>query len=387
MSMFKSKFMAIAPLLLLALWVASAAGKSAPTQAPQERAAHDVYLAGSAVNAAGERVAMLWKNGCAQPLELGPGAADSEAKSVFASGADVYAMGRQGEKWVIWKNGTQMPPLETKKNRAFELFSLFVSDGDVYVAGNMTISKVPVKRFTTKYGSNVTQTTAVVWKNGKAAPLQSYSTAISAGCLFVSGGDVYVSGGVGALATELEMRDRSWNYNAAMWKNGKLQMVGDWRHSTFVDSIHGSGQDVLALVSDSTQGLLLLWVNAKKAMVISRSYVSHPSVFACGDDVYVAGAEILEWPSLTAPRHAMLWKNGQPISLGIDSRYAPRQVAVAGGDVYLLCLEIEERTIVEGDIWKGGVIWKNGQVQMLMDEQDLKDKGYSQAHVWRMFVK
>lgn len=107
-----------------------------------------------------------------------------------------------------------------------EANSVFVSDGDVYVSG-----------FVDKTKGNAE---AVYWKNGEAVTLSDETLDCIATAICVSGSDVYVAG------QQLYDRNANDDHREAMiavyWKNGKVIPVFDnleWREprSIYVKSI------------------------------------------------------------------------------------------------------------------------------------------------------
>ena len=97
----------------------------------------NLYAAGVAADAAGRKIAVVWKNGEAQPLT--DGTRDAEARSIWVSPAgDVYAAGFENdgtnEIACVWKNG-MIRRLTAAENDSRALAVCGSEAGTVYVAG------------------------------------------------------------------------------------------------------------------------------------------------------------------------------------------------------------------------------------------------------------
>jgi hypothetical protein len=299
-----------------------------------------------------EAKAKLWINGKATMLPNAPsdpGAppgyrpveVQADAVSVFVSAAgDVYAAGIElDEEWgkyesyalsedgnylvsreglwrvyhaTVWKN--RVPQRLASKGKMDALhyghtqaWSVFVSgDDDVYVVGDVGFYYYDVT--TPGVSTSYYRGQAMLWKNGVGEALDNGgSDDVSVRSVSVSqGGDVYAAGYMVEPAT--------LKFVAVLWKNGEMQKL-----------------------SQPGAGFASAW-----------------SVFASGDDVYVAGQEgdkHYDWGT-----HAMLWKNG--VETVLDDNPLPTiaaSVFVSDGDVYVVGPGANERYNDVGILWKNGV--------------------------------
>jgi len=95
--------------------------------------------------------------------------------------------------------------------------------------------------------------------------------------------------------------------------------------------------------------ILMLWKNGEELKLTTESYEAEAkSVYVSGNDVYIAGYEILRNGLPVTPK---LWKNGILQNL-TGTRYGTEanSVFVSGKDVYVAGSEIE----------RGALVWKNG---------------------------
>jgi len=260
----------------------------------------DVYVVGNEVNQRGNSVAKLWKNGRYQRFRDKEMFVSSAAYSVFASGSNVYVAGYgdtgNGRVAVLWENGKARRLTSAAGNNESCAASVFVDGKDVYVAV-VDVSK-------SGGGTSIT-----VWKNGSvyqninnASHRIRGSIIDSPGdnsvCLFVSKGDVYLTGGLSSASSA----------SAAFWKNGRLQ--------------HLDGSAILQAAE---------------------------SVFVSDNNVYVAGYE----PNEQEKRVAIFWKNGKPERLSNENRNAkPKSIFVSGDNVYVAGHEENEKGIKVATLWK-----------------------------------
>ena len=128
--------------------------------------------------------------------------------------------------------------------------------------------------------------------------------------------------------------DAQGNHVAKVWKNGVLQNL--------TKNAGGIAQ------TSKTDGSLL--------------YSTATSIYASGNDVFVAGFEQLT--SVDGPFvYARLWKNG--VVQHLDNRdfdHVAISVFVSGDDVYVLGYEVIETTYTVNII-----VWKNGEAEMIAD--------------------
>ena len=312
----------------------------------------NVYAAGRELNAAGNSVAVLWKNGNASHLsDVG---VDAAANCVFVSGGKIYAAGYVAGDMgnniaALWQLGKGAKDLTQQHlndgSLASEAHSVFVSGQDVYVALEETD---PLGRGT-----------AIVWKNGAPLRLSDESRDSAAISVFVSGGHVYVVG----YETDLAAGSADTpNKVAVLWKNGMAQRLSDGSYTAQAHSVYVSGDDVYIVGHEGNQQdklVAILWKNgAPLSLSDGSNDASAYGVFVSGADVYVSGREI----DPNGNWVAMLWKNGAPqrLSDGNHSAYA-KAVAVSGNDVYVSGWERGE----DGK-WMA-TLWKNGVSQRLSD--------------------
>ena len=137
-----------------------------------------------------------------------------------------------------------------------------------------------------------------------------------------------------------------------------------------------------------------LWVNGKSASAPSADG-GLKAVFVSGNDIYVAGSEVLEGGSSMS---AALWKNGVAVPLTPSGRVSyAHSVFVSGSDVYVVGYAQQKDT----GTWCA-TLWKNGKPKTLSDApsgaysvfvsgQDLYISGYEKdettgnlhATLWR----
>ena len=102
-----------------------------------------------------------------------------------------------------------------------------------------------------------------------------------------------------------------------------------------------------------------LWVNGKSASAPSADG-GLKAVFVSGNDIYVAGSEILEGGSSMS---AALWKNGVAVPLTPSGRVSyAHSVFVSGSDVYVVGYAQQKDT----GTWCA-TLWKNGKPKTLSD--------------------
>lgn len=198
--------------------------------------------------------AVMWKNGTMVLL-----AEKGYARSVFASGDDVYVSGSiNDDQACIWKNG------EANIIARGSVNSVFVCGDDVYAGGEESIYNADQK-YTGRIGR--------IWKNGIPLPLEdgenSYVEKI-----FISGDDVYASG---YRIKPNGSEEPRW------WKNGEVQYLEGEFVSERTSDLYVNGEDVYVCGSS-------LWKNGRK------EYYNDPympktcsSVFVSGNNLYFTG--------------------------------------------------------------------------------------------------
>lgn len=187
----------------------------------------NVFVAGFENNQDEKPVARLWKNGkmvnltgIGKDVRSSGDVVYSEARSVFVSGNDVYAVGRDvanNSNAVLWKNG-EMEKL-TNGNNSARAYSVYVSQDDVYVSGSEGLE-------------------ARLWKNGTIQNIADNKDAIVFFSVFISNGDVYTSGYV-TIEGRTEGNLHIPGYlKATIWRNGKkLNLHTEGRNNSHAMSI------------------------------------------------------------------------------------------------------------------------------------------------------
>jgi len=270
----------------------------------------------------------FWLNGTATSLPDTTGSVgNGTANAIFVAGSDVYVAGIRGydsqqlgipytsdsaaypitgSVASVWKNGTPVTLpgfgsvglVDSGKlaNRFFNDYvsALFVSGPDVYVAGGTYYQSAGHARY---------------WKNGLPVDLATQLNYVtqnnefgfpnSTG-IYVSGGDVYVSG----------LQQTALATLAIYWKNGSPVFLStDSAAGSVANSIFVSGSDVFVAGWQNADNYsrAVLWKNGTPTMLTSGDTSSSAtSVVVVGTDVYVAG---FSW---VAPGNyvAAFWKNG-----------------------------------------------------------------------------
>ena len=150
----------------------------------------DVFVAGR--DSVGD--AVYWKNGVMHLVATTQqGGRGIMINCMYVSDGDVYVGGSdlQGRA-AIWKNGVEDTLRRTGGQSLFEVRAIFVDGPDVYAVANWLINGVNAPTY---------------WKNGVPVNLPlNGAVGGDASSIFVSGGDVYVSG--------------STSHGAVLWKNG-----------------------------------------------------------------------------------------------------------------------------------------------------------------------
>ena len=295
----------------------------------------DVYVLGTSND-----TLEYWKNDSAVPLATITGPANYVSDIAFANNL-IYVCGGGnsspnalfGEVW------TQVPgaPLQssllqdTAGNTAnIHTNGIVVSStGDVYIAGTVWYdpqSGVPYTTPTAPYP--LSGYIATYWKNGKAVNLPSMgylaggtsttsSHADYVSGIFVSGSDVYVSGG----SNEYETDSANTFQFARYWKNGVSTNLSN------------------GLIDSSAGGTI-------------TSRPNTTGIFVSGSDIYVSGT--------LAGSQALYWKNGVPVFLTPfgTSGAGAEAIFVNGSDVYAA-------GYVDSAGASYAVYWKNGVVTPL----------------------
>ena len=242
---------------------------------------------------------------------------------------------------ILWKNGTRYDMKDKHSRDNYK--SVFVYGGDIYVAGERTL------------GSGSSQ--PALWKNGVVQPLEMDTRGVANG-VFVSDGNVYVAGRVIFLRTGTT---NSYYYRAALWTNGKLQMLTDNTFDNpYANSVFVQGKDVY--VAGLTTGTIdyktvympAIWINGQ-LMKLVENEGSARSITVSDGDVYVAGTVVngtLSGSGLS--KHvAAVWKNDELKLLNPDEQSFAHSVCVYGQDAYVAGRGI------------GADLWKNNNLETL----------------------
>jgi hypothetical protein len=316
---------------------------------------------------------VYWENGMPKLIIRDT---DVFSNSLFVSGNDVYVDGTiQGNGSLTtpkyWLNGAATTLSDTTGTAFTE--GIFASGTDVYVGGSISYFKNSTVPYTTSAAPYpVYGTLAVYWKNGVSVALPTwYYIGESAGNgsnvyaayvsgIFVSGSDVFVSGG----SHQFRQGDSATYQFALYWKNGTPINLGQglvdstprgynvpYTTGIFVsgNDVYVSGYESMEYPVATTQALY--WKNGMVTTLMSSSPGAFAnSIYIDGPDVYVAGYENDNLIS-----HATYWKNGLPTVVGNPAYPSVANgIAVHGGDVYVAGNETVGAAVYP-TIWKNGV--------------------------------
>jgi hypothetical protein len=149
----------------------------------------DVYVSGTNQNSSGILVAGYWKNEIWNALPSIDNSKDSYATSLIISGIDIYIGGYSKNSSgiavpVYWKNGTRIL-LTTIDNTDVSVNSIFVSGNDVYATGGNSLIFM-----------NYTSVHTGYWKNGIWTNLPSPDSSKISSVSFITGyaSDIYAIG-------------------------------------------------------------------------------------------------------------------------------------------------------------------------------------------------
>lgn len=159
---------------------------------------NDVYVSGSEYSSATNLVkAVFWKNGIISSLSDVAANAQNEARKIFVSDNNVYALGTEARAdgndiAVLWKNG--LPTSITDGTKTGVVNALFVSGNDVYIAGG-------------EYDQTTFNSVTILWKNGTP--------------IFTRNGDDFNF-------TSVAVLNNNWyligdGLEVSLWKNGVLE--------------------------------------------------------------------------------------------------------------------------------------------------------------------
>jgi hypothetical protein len=365
-------------LLPLTFIVALAACKKHGGGTTPKAAPPDIYVLGTS----GDSLE-YWKNGASVALSNPAGSATYvsamavENNSVYVSGGgNQAALQSFGELWTqVQSNPMQTAILQDTAGSTTDILTdaIFADGtGDVYVGGTVqytTQSSVPYTTPTATYP--VSGTIAAYWKNGQAVNLPGIGILVGGGGgtssihgdyvsgIFVSGSDVYVSGGSHQYQNEIAP---TYQF-AEIWKDGVSTNLTDG----LIDSTVGgsvtsyptttgvfvSGSDVY--VSGTLSGTqALYWKNGAPVLLSGNGSgaAAAESIFVNGSDVYAAG-----YVDSAAASFAVYWKNGVLNHLSTSPSSAS-SIVVLGDSVYVAGWQAANGTSY-------ATVWANGQATQL----------------------
>jgi len=344
---------------------------------PPRPTAPNVYVLGTEGN-----VALYWKNGVPTKLDSQAVlAVGFNSSSLAVSNGHVYISGARPNYNgsivagipVYWLNGVATTLPDSSGNASGN--AIFVAGTDVYEAGSTLYpdtSHVPYSTPTADYPRDGQR--ATIWKNGMPVSLPGYGVvglvdsakyAVRSyedyvNSIYVSGTDVYVSGG------------SFWQpAHAGYWKNGvRVDLTGSLSYTASngssgfpnTTSLFVAGSDVYVTGYEATSltaPVAIYWKNGASHFLSTDSINGSQatSVFVSGGDVYIAG-----WQNINGYSRATVWKNGIATTLTSGSTSSSANaVRVSGSDVY-----------VAGSQWVApghyvAVYWKNGIPVTLTD--------------------
>lgn len=337
----------------------------------------DIYVLGTS----GDTLE-YWKNGASVALSNPAGSATYiSAMAVANNSVYVSGGGNQfspqffGELWTQVGSG----PMQTAKlqdtagnTAGIQTDAIFADGtGNVYVAGTVQYlgtAGIPYTTPTATYP--ISGTIATIWENGKAANLPGIGLLVGGGLttaqhgdyvsgVFVSGGDVYVSGG----SNQYENDSFPTYQFAEYWKNGvSTNLTNGLIDSTTGGSVISyptttglfvSGSDVY--VSGTLSGSqALYWKDATPVFLSANGNgaAAAESIFVNGSDVYAAG-----YVDSAGASYAVYWKNGALNHLSASPSEAT-SIVVSGDSVYVAGWET-----VNGLNY--ATMWLNGQATQL----------------------
>ena len=215
---------------------------------------------------------------------------------------------------------------------------LFISSCFIFILISCTKNTVSTSPGPNIYVAGNNGINPVLWKNGTADIL---STSMgSSNQVIVSGNDIYVAGTSEVVET-LSPGGPSGKY--VYWKNGIQNDISDVLLNAGSSSISVSGNNIYYTNSNYWQNGSFVTLKGQGLGIVS-------SIFAVGNDVYVAGSDSVG--------DAVFWKNGL---LGVLSKgYYP--TSNSGSDPFALCIYVAGNDVYVGGstIDNTAVYWKNG---------------------------
>ena len=205
-----------------------------------------------------------------------------------------------------------------------------------------TIVTPPVtKPDTTVYIAGSNGTNPILWKNGTPDTLSP--TVGTASQVIVSSNDVYVSGVCQEIISYYSpgVLNGPITGQYAYWKNGTQNNMGSFGNIEIAPSISVAGNNIV--YSDSS-----VWVNGTTVTLPGMGSVV--SVFAVGNDIYVAGYDSV--------RDVVYWKNGV---LNVVSPFKGHGFTTP----LVSCVYVSDNDVYLGGMFDLAVYWKNGTINYL----------------------
>src|SRR5690606_14789900 len=271
---------------------------------------------------------------------------DSEPLTVVVEEAsydvDIYVLGEEGTEGLnhyqplYWKNGE--PNVFRHEAATDMIFNrIAVVDNKVYVVGERIYSS--------------SRATAFFEIDGHLEELTESSGFASAKDIYVTDGDVYVSG---------IKNESSYVTSMAYWKNGELVTVASGAvGSTDGGHIAVKGDDVY--IAGMLDGDLMYWKTGASVALEGEPGAVTDIAVAGNGDVYVSGY------AFGSPDVAQYWKNGEKITLGTGERASQANaIFVENSDVYVAGWETVPRPSGSGTV-RIARYWKNGEAVDLTD--------------------
>ncbi len=282
----------------------------------------DVYLAGFE-QGNGAPIAMYWKNGVA--YHLTNNAQSAIAEGIAVSGNDVYVVGQQRGPTghilaMLWKNGVATALTDGTKDGYAN--GIVISGTDVYVCGD----EIGLNASGDPYSA------AEYWKNGVPTILSNSAAGQGANAISVSGSDVYV-GGFQNKTTQTPSGTSTYPVSL-YWKNGVPIALTNGSAAAGAFAIFVSGGDLFVsgyncLVNASGCERAAYWVNGSLMQLPTSNASTAAGITAANGNIYIADNEA--FPPYGA-NEAVLWANGNENDLGLGAANA---VAVLDQDIYI----------------------------------------------------
>ena len=289
--------------------------------------AQDVYVGGCS----SDGKAAVWKNGVPTILSTGVG----YVFSVVVHEGSVYAAGHEGNTpctHKVWKDGVELYAV-IGGHYGWSHSIAVAENGDVYMTGRDDSS-------------------FKVWKNGNLA--QGYENLEFVGSVFTSGDDVYVLGRktdntVVVMKNGMEFLNLNINSDTYAYPRSVV-VVDDIIYTTVYEGVDGITSYMPKVYKDGT----LLYELESTGTGPGLAFDCELGLYVSGDDVYVAGHEMRETPTVWEMT-AKLWINDSAvIDLANGEFSCAYSVFKYDDDVYVA------GDIRDGTVYGGGTLWING---------------------------